>query len=144
MPKNSAINPNPFLRLFVSMLPGRTKRMIFMTSLAGIAKGTDKADQRFMQKVNNLLQLSTFSDGALKLPIHISSIIWSNKQLLEREIHTLTECTEVDERAEQCAKRIVESTPTWLLGPNPNAAIKDILTLFTKSGSPFMAEPQGV
>lgn len=139
----SAINPSPLLKFFVCRLPGRTKRMVFMSSLASIAQDKTKKDKEFIQKLNNLLQLSTFSDNALKLPMHISSIIWSNKQILEQEINQLTQCTQADEKAHESALRIVESTPEWLLGNNPTAAIKDIIALFTKDGSPFAVELQG-
>lgn len=117
--------------------------MVFMSSLASIAQDKTKNDKVFIQKLNNLLQLSTFSDNALKLPMHISSIIWSNKQILEQEINQLTQCTQADEKAHESALRIVESTPEWLLGNNPTAAIKDIIALFTKDGSPFAVELQG-
>ena len=65
------------------------------------------------------------------------SVIWI------RRPRTVTPERRSDEKARESALRIVESTPEWLLGNNPTAAIKDIIALFTKDGSPFAVELQG-
>lgn len=138
MSTKSAFTKNPTLRFLISSLPGRMRRLVFLASLAGVARETKVYDETLIKKLNTILQLSTTSAEALRLPIHVSSVIWSNKSAFAEEIKTLVACRTVDATALTCATTIANASPTWLVGDNLSLVIKDILDLFTKDGSPFL------
>lgn len=138
MSTSSAINSSVLLRLSLSILPGRMKRLVFLASLAAYAENTKIPEQDFMRKLNEVLNLSTSSDNAMKFPIHISRVIWSNKKVFQEDIETLVNTTDQQE-ARDCATRIASAVPKWLTGENQEAVINDIIKLFTGTRSPFVA-----
>lgn len=112
------------------------KRIVFLASLTAIAKKTTVPEQALIGKLNTVLHLSTTGDAALKLPIHISQLIWSNQQVFKEDIAYLSGC-EGGGQSKQCAERIAEATPEWFTYAEPNALVADILTLFSHDNAIF-------
>lgn len=140
MSETSAINPNPLLKMIISRLPGRMKRMVFLASLAAVANDTGIPEKDLIRKLNQVMGLSTTGDSALHLPIAVSSVIWKNKELLKKEIKTLADCTDADGTAQECAMRIANATPQWMTGADsPQDVAQDVIKMFTKEGGPFSA-----
>lgn len=114
------------------------KRIMYLASLTAVARETNVPEQALIQKLNHVLHLSSTGDAALKLPIHLSQLIWANKVVFRQDIQRLVSCE--PEEAQACAERIVDATPKWFSYGNQAAVIKDILQLFRKENHLFDAK----
>jgi hypothetical protein len=133
----SAINCNPFISFSIRFLPARMKRLMYLASLTAIAKGTKIPEEQMMSKLNTLLNLSTTGDAALKLPIYISQLIWSNKEVFKNDIEVLTKAPGQTESAKESASRIIDATPTWFKYGDKQTVMHDILEIFTGNKGMF-------
>ena len=138
MEPTSAINNNFLIRWAVTFLSPKMKRLLYLASLTGAVKGTTVPEIEVIHKLNEILQLSV-KDDALKLPIYVSSALWSNKQVFKSDIDTLCTVCEDDATATISAQRLVKATPIWFRY-NEEKMVKDILFLFTK-GSCLFVQP---
>ena len=137
----NAVTKNPFIRALVGALPRRMKRIVFLASLTAIAKQSNVPERALMEKLNEVLRLSTTGDTTLKLPIYISELIWANKQVFRADIDQLTQCTQAPELGHRCAERIAEATPPWLSYAEPAALADDIVALFSRASCLFAPSP---
>lgn len=137
MSATCVINKNPMIRFFIRFLPNRMKRLTFLASLAAVAKNTEEPNQEMIQKLNNLLGLASTGDAALKLPISVSSLIWSNKDIVVGDIYLLSKSHDGAPYVLESAERIVNALPTWFLYDNKENIVHDILELFTSCEEMF-------
>lgn len=135
MSNANTISTNFAMRFFVRILPDRMKRIIYLTSLTAIAKQTNVPEKELIRKLNHVLHLSSTGDAALKLPIHLSRLIWADKVVFRQDIEKLAVCE--DEEVHACAERIVEATPKWFSYGKPNELLNDIVALFRKDNKIF-------
>jgi hypothetical protein len=65
-------------------LPRRTKRLLFLASFFASVKDEKEPsfDDPALQKLNQLMRLSN-TDSALKLPVHLSRVIWRGRTFNE-------------------------------------------------------------
>lgn len=133
----SAASNNFFLKHSIQMLPARMKRLVFLASLTAIAKNTKIPEEHLISKLNSLLNLSSTGDAALKFPIHISQLIWANKEIFKNEIQTLTEEQTETYEAVESAVKIVDATPGWFRYADKEVLIKDLLSLFINQKGVF-------
>ncbi len=131
----SAVTKNPLVRLLISPLPARMKRVVFLASLTAIAKQTTVPEKTLINKLNRVLNLSTTGDAALKFPMHVSKLIWEDKQVFQEDIKRLMgkDCSS----AESYAQSIVESTPPWLKYADRQGLIDDVVMLFADDNCIF-------
>ena len=125
------------IRFFIRCLPNRIKRLTFLASLAAVAKNTKEPNQEMIQKLNNLLGLASTGDAALKLPISVSSLIWSNKDVVGGDIYLLSNSNNSAPYNLESAERIVAALPTWFLYDEKENIVHDILELFTSCEEMF-------
>ena len=144
MSSSSVITTNPFVRAIITVLPARMKRIVFLASLTAIAKESNVPEKALLVKLNTLLNLSSTGDAALKLPIHISQLIWANKQVFKADIQTLRSCQTNDALAQTSAEHIVQATPDWFSYAEPTTLIKDILALFGQDSCIFANKPLAI
>jgi hypothetical protein len=140
MTPNYAVTKNFFIRALITALPSRMKRIVFLASLTAIAKESNVPEKVLLGKLNEVLNLSSTGDAALKLPIHISKLIWANEQVFKADIQLLTKCQEDPQMAQQSAERIAGATPKWFVYGDKGALINDILALFSTSNRIFTKE----
>lgn len=113
-------------------LPRRTKRLMFLASFFARVKegqqGTASYDDPMLQKLNKLMSLSN-SDAALKLPVHLSKVIWHGKTFSEIvDVPVLQEQITPD-LIEQATRQIIAAMPSWLRYGRPEDIAKDVKQL---------------
>lgn len=135
----SAITKNPLIRFAVGHLPSRIKRLTFLASLTAIAKNSNVPEKALIHKLNEVLQLSDHGDDALKLPIHVSRLIWAHTDVFQDEIKTLTQCKGTEHDALTSAQLIADGTPEWLRYDAIPVVVKDIMALFKSDNCLFPA-----
>lgn len=126
-----AINTNFFFQLFVKLLPDRIKRLMLLASFAAVAKDTKESDEQAIHSLNQILQLAV-NDNALKLPIHVSSMIWTNVNSYQKDLDTLKEHQRQQCDLQRCAARIVNGVPDWFLYGSKEEMITDFLGVFSE------------
>ncbi len=123
------------MRAVMKVMPSRMKRIIYLASLTAIAKETNIPEKALINKLNRVLHLSSTGDDALKLPIHLSQLIWADKVVFRQDVKKLTTC-EPDE-VKACAERLVKATPSWFSYGSASMLTDDIIALFRKDNDIF-------
>lgn len=136
-----AVTKNPMIRLLITWLPARMKRIVFLASLTAIAKETNVPEEHLISKLNAVLNLSTTGDAALKLPIHISQLIWADKTVFTADIRTLTHCEGSELDAVKSAEHIATAVPAWFKYGEKTDLVKDIVSLFKADSCIFPNQP---
>jgi hypothetical protein len=137
MKNDTAVTSNPLVRLAIGVLPDRMKRIMYLASLMAIAKDSNIPEEKLISKLNKVLKLSTTNDAALKLPIFLSQLIWSNETVFKADIETLTNCDSTDALAIESADRITSSIPSWFTYSSHSNMSKDLIALFSKESRLF-------
>lgn len=125
------------IQFFVEHLPLRLKRMVFLASITGVASNTSEPDDEFINKLNSILNLSNTGNGALKLPIYVSGIIWKHKERILVDIDTLKDPKTNEEVKQECISRIERQTSTWLKYADSETIMRDMRSLFSPSNNLF-------
>jgi hypothetical protein len=94
-------------------LPNRTKRLVFLASLAARLKGSDTFDSETLHKLNRVMELGK-TDSALKLPYELSRAIWQGKTSYEILDLDFTSSSFNQARKEEMSQRIINAMPSWL------------------------------
>lgn len=124
--------------LLANYLPRRTKRLMFLASFFGRVKEGQQSDvgqqanapydDPMLQKLNKLMGLSN-SDAALKLPVHLSKVIWHGKTFSEIVDVPVLEEQITPDLIERAAKQIIAAMPRWLRYGRPEDIEKDVKQL---------------
>ena len=123
------------MKVVMKVMPSRMKRIVYLASLTAIAKETNIPEKALINKLNRVLHLSSTGDDALKLPIHLSQLIWADKVVFRQDVKKLTTC-EPDE-VKAYAERIVKATPSWFSYGSAGMLVDDIVALFRKDNDIF-------
>lgn len=142
MISSTAFTKNPMVRILITFLPARMKRIVFLASLTAIAKESNIPEEALLSKLNKVLSLSTTGNDALKLPIHVSKLIWANKEVFKKDIQLLTQCEGTEKAAVQSAEHIAASTPQWFKYGEKGEVVNDIMALFKSDSCIFPGQPQ--
>lgn len=137
MNRTKATTDNRFIQYLVNRLPSHLKRIIFLASITAVAKDVKEADDEFIDKLNELMQLSNTGNNALKLPIFINKLIWSHKECIQRDLDVLTSSVSDVQVRQECVDRIDQYTPTWLKYADRDTIIGDLNKLFQCGNSLF-------
>ena len=116
---NSALTNNKLVVLLASILPARMKRLVYLASLTAALNDHIEyydIDTETVRRLNNLLNLSTTGDGALRLPIRMSSVIWENKSVLDKYFSKLkgSEKPNSEDDMNEFISNIINCTPDWI------------------------------
>jgi hypothetical protein len=113
-------------RFLSTHLAVKTKRLVFMASLTAILKGTNHFDNETLKKMNSVMSLCD-SEQAMKLPIHLSKVIWRGKNADEfLKINVAMSSTTMHE----LANRIIKSMPAWLRYGEDDTIEADVACIF--------------
>lgn len=140
MADKCAITKNRIMRFLLGVLPNRTKRLTFLASIAAIARHSKEPDEKTIHKLNAMLGLASTGDSALKLPIYVSDLIWTNHQEIDGDLYLLSKCTGSSPFIVESAERVVSSVPEWFLYDEKEAVMADLLDLFTKNEELFPSD----
>lgn len=137
MNRTQATTDNRVIQYLVNRLPSHLKRIIFLASITAVAKDVKEADDEFISKLNELMQLSNSGNNALKLPIYINKLIWSHKECIQEELDALTSPVCDPQSRQHCVDRINQFTPSWLKYADQDTIIGDLNKLFQSDNNLF-------
>ncbi|MDR3392330.1 MAG: hypothetical protein P4L77_11410 [Sulfuriferula sp.] len=111
-------------------LPRRTKRLLFLASFFASVKDEKEPsfDDPALQKLNQLMRLSN-TDSALKLPVHLSRVIWRGRTFNEICGDPMLEGQLTPDRLDGAAHSIISFMPKWLQYGRPEDIEKDVKQL---------------
>lgn len=115
--------------LLEELLPGRTKRLIFLASFSARLKGEAPLDNETLAKLNTVMVLSS-SDSAIKLPVVLSKAVWNGRTISEithDEVRTPQTLTK--DRLQTIATSVLSAMPKWLRYDNDAAIRADVVKL---------------
>lgn len=110
-------------------LPERTKRLVFLASFSARLKGETVYDKETFSKLNQVMALVS-EDSAMKLPVHLSKVIWHGRDVADithADVRTSTTLTK--ERLQTIATSVLEAMPKWLRYDSDPAIANDIMKL---------------
>jgi hypothetical protein len=64
------------------VLPNRTKRLVFISSLTARFRGSNSVDKETLHKLNQMMKLCA-NEKAMELPVLFGSAIWQGKTSVE-------------------------------------------------------------
>jgi hypothetical protein len=129
MSSPNPINNHFLLHAFVKLLPARMKRLMLLASFAAMANDTKESDDQAIRSLNQILQLAD-SDAALRFPIHVSGLIWTNVSGLQPDMGVLKDNAKPGVELQSSATRIVSTIPEWFSYASKEQMIADILNIF--------------
>jgi len=109
--------------ILTKILPYKTKRLIFLSSILAGIKNITNPDKQLLRKVNEVLEISRI-DEAIALPMHYGDAIWS--RLLPEGIYLkylkypVLQLSDLDKNhlttteLRIIANAILNSTPVWM------------------------------
>ncbi len=139
-----ALTTNKFLQFSIQWMSPRIKRMIYLSSLTAVLNDTQELDRQVAIKLNELLHLANTGTSSLKLPVHLSKVIWANRSILEDSIQAIRasfETREINHQQEDycrnfcqysCIDKIINFTPEWIKYDTDEKIKSDIASLFCK------------
>jgi hypothetical protein len=134
MNATNALTTNPLITWSIGRMAPRVKRMVYLSSLAAIMNDTQILDKEIALKLNSILQLANTGTSSLKLPIHLSKVIWSNKKILQHSFDSIKQSiisgsTYCDFK---CIDEIINATPDWIKYDIDSKIREDISSLFCR------------
>jgi hypothetical protein len=134
MNATNALTTNPLITWSIGRMAPRVKRMVYLSSLAAIMNDTQILDKEIALKLNSILQLANTGTSSLKLPIHLSKVIWSNKKILQHSFDSIKQSiingsTYCDFK---CIEEIINATPDWIKYDIDSKIREDISSLFCR------------
>jgi hypothetical protein len=109
-------------------LQRRTKRLIFLASFSARVKDEQVFDDPTLEKLNELMKLGA-DDAALKLPIHLSKVIWRGKTIEDICGDTVLRSQLTPDTLDAAVERIVSAMPAWLRYGRQGDVQKDLKKL---------------
>ena len=94
-------------------LPNRTKRIVFLTSLAGRLKEAFLLDEVVISGINKLFKLAS-SDAALEFPYDLSKVIWGGKTREDICRSSFNSNITFTFSIASITRCIMEAIPSWL------------------------------
>ena len=116
----SLFNNRFFSYLIRLLIPTRTKRLVFLTSLVSQLVEKHNPTQETLHKLNALMNICTLEDS-MRLPVTLSDAIWSNKT-------PVTLMVDIDS-TKISASNIINKSPRWLKYGKNEDMVKDIETI---------------
>jgi len=101
------------LNALLSLLPDRTKRMMFVASVAGAAQEKDDLGDEVLSRLNGLMKLCS-SDRAMELPVKLNKVIWNGEV-----VHDVNRVAQENGKASpeamaEALAKLKDSMPAWM------------------------------
>lgn len=135
--ESNANTDNGIVKFFVERMPAHLKRLVFLTSLAGVAVESKEPNAEFIGKLNAIMNLSDTGDSALRLPIYVNELIWKYKEHIQSDINTLKNPAISKEQKQECISRINSHISPWLKYADSNTITTDLCRLFNSDNCLF-------
>ena len=128
---------HPIRWLLKKILPAAIKRLVFLSSLAAYVRDVKNPDQEMLEKLNEVLMLSS-DPQALKLPMQINSVIWGKFNMDDIKVigdqkHSSDSLSMSGLQRSQTrimANRLIDYMPEWLRYQSKEKMRQDIYRLF--------------
>jgi hypothetical protein len=130
MNRVSAALKRGMLHVLDTQLPRRTKRLIFLASFSARMKNEKQFDSATLEKLNRLMVLSS-NDSALKLPIHLSKVIWNGRTINDICGDSFADGQLSSDRVAIAAEQIVNRMPNFLRYGRRNDIVADVKKLLS-------------
>jgi hypothetical protein len=101
-------------------LPRRSKRIIFVATIAGRLEKTDTLSSEILAKLNAVLKLSP-DDNALKFPVYLNEVVWRGKPLENLGV--------LEEVGTDIVKWAHETVPFWLTYGRASDMVSDAIVV---------------
>ena len=134
---SNANTENGLVRFLVERMPAHLKRLVFLSSLTGVALNSKEPDDEFIGKLNSIMNLSDTGDKALRLPIYVNGLIWKYKEHIQSDLDTLKNPTISREQKQACISRINKRISPWLKYADSNKMTMDLCKLFNSDNCLF-------
>ena len=119
------------LRVLFHILPSRTKRMVFLTSLTGYVTGMKEMDRPTRLHLKEQFDLCKDPD-ALALPLAYNEKIWANRpidNLIGRVLVEADSLGYTEQELTRYARQIVAMMPCWLVYGQTMDIVKEVRQL---------------
>lgn len=119
------------LRVLFHILPRRTKRLVFITTLTAKVAGFRELDRTARRQLLNEFGLGRDPD-ALALPLAYTDKIWANRPIdtIVDDTHLSRAC--VDKELTRMSRQIVAMMPCWLVYAHTVDIARDVRELLLK------------
>lgn len=115
----------------LSLIPARTKRLIFLSSIYARMEKRPSVDRDTLHKLNKALALCN-DEAALMMPVHLNRVIWNSESAEEIPLDMLF--TEELDRSKlrMACTLIIKHMPAWLRYSDENVMREDLQKLFAE------------
>jgi len=96
-----------------------------MASLTARLKGSDTFTDDTLRKLNTIMSLSN-SDSAMKLPVHLSRVIWRGKGSYEIFNDNVDKSSLTQTQIKNAISRALDAMPAWLRYGDDAVIEKDV------------------
>lgn len=124
------------LRVLFHLLPQRSKRLMFISSLAGKVAGKKTFDRETILRIQDQFSLTNIDPHAMELPVACANRIWGKRPVEDLvNLETLNEKSDHD--ATRIARQIVAMMPCWMVYDNTFKIAKDVRELLAERNKLF-------
>jgi hypothetical protein len=125
------------LRVLFHILPRRTKRLVFLSSLSGKLAGSVEMDRESRQRLQANFGLCVDPD-AVALPLAYNEKIWANRPIESLVCPIYLSSTLTEQELTRTARKIVVLMPCWLVYGQTKKIVEDVRELLQKKDELFM------
>ena len=122
------------LRVLFHILPSRTKRMVFLTTLTAKVTGLKEMDRE--KRIHLQSQFALCKDpDAISLPLAYNEKIWGNRpidELIERVQNEPSSTGFTEQEMTRMARQIVAMMPCWLVYTQTMEIVKEVRQLLSQ------------
>lgn len=121
------------LRVLFHILPSRTKRMVFLTTLTAKVTGLKEMDRVTRVQLQSQFNLCKDPD-AIALPLAYNEKIWGNRpidSLIERVLDETNNIGITEQELTRYARQIVAMMPCWLVYGQTMEIVKEVRLLLS-------------
>lgn len=127
-----------YLRVLFHLLPCRTKRLLFLSSLSGKVTGEKSLARQTLVKIQNEFELCS-DPFAIELPLAFHEKIWGKRPIDELVCPVHLDATQSDRELTRLSRQIVSIMPCWLVYAQTSCIVNDVRDLLAKRGEIFAA-----
>lgn len=130
-----------FMKKFISVIerrmPNRTKRLVFISSLAmRLSVNNEVIDEAMLIRLNKELGLAN-NASSMQLPAYMSDIIWSSMKSHELITSSITKEKLTNARIKRIIKSVLLATPCWLKYDDEKHIAQDVEKLISSRSIVF-------
>lgn len=119
------------IKWIITKSPNAIKRQFFIGTLAGLLCNS-KLEKKLIEKIDNLLSLTTTGYTSLCMPIALKDVVWCNKDVIEVEINELKNSLKDKGNNITAIKNIIKTIPSWFKYAEEDKIFNDVTNLINE------------